>query len=88
MSLGAPLFRNGIESEDLKRYAFILKLRPGVDEAHDEAHRSVSPELIALLNESASVSTRSSAAIVYYFLLCGLATLSWRGERWRMIQPM
>jgi L-rhamnose mutarotase len=49
MSAGDPLFRNGIESEDLKRYAFILKLRPSVEEAYDEADRSVSPELIALL---------------------------------------
>jgi L-rhamnose mutarotase len=49
MSVESPLFRNGIDSEELKRYAFILKLRPGVEKAYDEAHASVPPELIALL---------------------------------------
>ncbi len=33
----------------LKRYAFILRLRPGAAEAYDAAHRAVWPEMLALL---------------------------------------
>jgi hypothetical protein len=36
MSVETPLFWNGIGSEDLKRHAFILKLRPGVETACDD----------------------------------------------------
>lgn len=38
-----------VDSQDVKRYAFILKLRPGTENDYDKAHESVSPELIALL---------------------------------------
>lgn len=40
------------ESEEgklLKRYAFILRLNPGVAEAYEKAHREVWPEMLALL---------------------------------------
>jgi L-rhamnose mutarotase len=33
----------------LKRYAFILRLRPGAAEAYEKAHREVWPEMLALL---------------------------------------
>ena len=33
----------------LRRYAFILRLRPGMAEAYEEAHRAVWPEMLALL---------------------------------------
>ncbi len=49
MSVESPLFRDGFAPHELKRYAFILKLRSGMEEAYDEAHRLVPPELIALL---------------------------------------
>ncbi len=33
----------------VKRYAFLLRLRPGTSQAYDEAHRAVWPEMLALL---------------------------------------
>ena len=50
-----------IESADrkpLKRYAFILRLNPGVSEAYEKAHREVWPEMLALL-KSAGISEYS-----------------------------
>lgn len=44
--------------EPLKRFAFILHLRPGVIEAYEEAHRHVWPEMLALL-KSAGISEYS-----------------------------
>lgn len=35
-----------------KRYAFMLRLRPGATEAYEAAHRSVWPEMLALLKEA------------------------------------
>ena len=35
-----------------KRYAFMLKLRPGTAEAYEEAHRAVWPEMLDLLKRS------------------------------------
>jgi len=35
-----------------KRYAFMLKLRPGVADAYEEAHRAVWPEMLALLKRA------------------------------------
>lgn len=49
MNAEAGLSTVSIDSSDVKRYAFILKLRPGTEKAYDKAHKSVSPELIALL---------------------------------------
>ena len=49
MNAGAPLPTTSIDSRDAKRYAFMLKLRPGTEEAYDKAHEVVSPELLALL---------------------------------------
>jgi L-rhamnose mutarotase len=46
------------ESQPLKRYAFILRLRPGAAEAYEEAHRAVWPEMLALL-KSAGISEYS-----------------------------
>lgn len=40
---------NANVSRDAKRYAFILKLRPGTEHAYDKVHESVAPELLALL---------------------------------------
>jgi L-rhamnose mutarotase len=42
----------------LKRYAFMLHLRPGAAEAYEEAHRTVWPEMLALL-KSAGISEYS-----------------------------
>jgi L-rhamnose mutarotase len=36
-------------TKPLKRYAFILRLRPGMAEAYEKAHREVWPEMLALL---------------------------------------
>jgi L-rhamnose mutarotase len=36
----------------LKRYAFMLRLRPGAAAAYEEAHRAVWPEMLALLKRS------------------------------------
>jgi L-rhamnose mutarotase len=46
------------ESTELKRYAFMLRLREGAAEAYEEAHRAVWPEMLALL-KSAGISEYS-----------------------------
>jgi L-rhamnose mutarotase len=45
-------------SQPLKRYAFILRLRPGAAEAYEQAHRAVWPEMLTLL-KSAGISEYS-----------------------------
>lgn len=40
------------EGRQLKRYAFILRLRPGMEEAYEKAHRAVWPEMLALLKSA------------------------------------
>ena len=35
-----------------KRFAFMLRLRPGAEEAYETAHRAVWPEMLALLKSS------------------------------------
>jgi len=42
----------------LKRYAFMLRLRPGMEAAYEESHRNVWPEMLALL-KSAGISEYS-----------------------------
>ena len=37
------------EGRELRRYAFMLRLRPGVEEAYEKAHRAVWPEMLELL---------------------------------------
>ena len=37
------------EANPMKRYAFILRLNPGMIEAYEEAHREVWPEMLELL---------------------------------------
>jgi len=37
------------DGRPLRRYAFILRLRPGVEEAYEKAHREVWPEMLELL---------------------------------------
>jgi L-rhamnose mutarotase len=49
MNAEVPLSMVSTDSRDVKRYAFILKLRPGVEKAYDKAHESVPPDLIALI---------------------------------------
>jgi L-rhamnose mutarotase len=44
--------------EPLKRFAFILRLRPGAAEAYEKAHREVWPQMLALL-KSAGISEYS-----------------------------
>jgi L-rhamnose mutarotase len=44
--------------EPVKRYAFMLRLRPGVAEAYEKAHREVWPEMLELL-KSAGISEYS-----------------------------
>jgi L-rhamnose mutarotase len=39
-------------SDELKRYAFMLKLRPGAAPAYEEAHSAVWPEMLALLKKA------------------------------------
>jgi len=36
----------------LQRVAFMLRLRPGMEEAYDESHRAVWPEMLALLKRA------------------------------------
>ncbi len=38
--------------QPLKRYAFMLRIRPGAEEAYESAHRAVWPEMLALLKRS------------------------------------
>jgi L-rhamnose mutarotase len=45
-------------SAPLKRFAFMLRLRPGAAEAYEQAHRAVWPEMLALL-KSAGISEYS-----------------------------
>jgi len=40
------------ESGELKRYAFLLRLRPGAAADYEEAHHSVWPEMLALLKRA------------------------------------
>lgn len=40
------------ETQTLKRYAFMLRLRPGAAEAYEETHRAVWPEMLALLKRA------------------------------------
>lgn len=47
-----------ISSNAPKRYAFMLRLRPGAEEAYEAAHRAVWPEMLALL-KSAGISEYS-----------------------------
>ncbi len=35
-----------------RRYAFLLRLRPGAESAYDEAHRNVWPEMLSLLKRA------------------------------------
>jgi len=44
--------------QPLKRYAFMLRLRPGAAAAYEEAHRAVWPEMLDLL-KSAGISEYS-----------------------------
>jgi L-rhamnose mutarotase len=41
-----------------KRYAFMLRLRPGTEEAYEAAHRAVWPEMLSLL-KAAGISEYS-----------------------------
>ncbi|HET7104165.1 MAG TPA: L-rhamnose mutarotase [Terracidiphilus sp.] len=41
-----------VEGRPLRRYAFMIHLRPGVGEAYDESHRAVWPEMLALLKRA------------------------------------
>ncbi len=40
------------EGEPLKRFAFILRLKPGVGEEYDKAHAAVWPEMLELLKSA------------------------------------
>ena len=40
------------EIAPLRRFAFQLRLRPGAEAAYDAAHRSVWPEMLALLKQA------------------------------------
>src|ERR1700750_3057525 len=42
----------------MERVAFMLKIKPGAEHSYDEAHRSVWPEMLALL-KSAGISEYS-----------------------------
>jgi L-rhamnose mutarotase len=44
--------------QPVKRYAFMLRLRPGAAEAYEKAHREVWPEMLELL-KSAGISEYS-----------------------------
>ena len=40
------------QDKPLKRWAFLLRLNPGVGEAYDKAHAEVWPEMLALLKSA------------------------------------
>jgi L-rhamnose mutarotase len=42
----------GAAPEPLKRYAFMLRIRPGTEEAYEAAHRAVWPEMLGLLKRA------------------------------------
>jgi len=42
----------GAATQPLKRYAFMLRIRPGTEAAYEEAHRTVWPEMLALLKRA------------------------------------
>jgi len=44
--------------KELRRYAFMLRIRPGAEDAYEAAHRAVWPEMLALL-KSAGISEYS-----------------------------
>jgi len=46
-----PVTKN-VKAAEPKRFAFMLKLRPGMAEAYEEAHRAVWPEMLALLKRA------------------------------------
>lgn len=56
--MSAPVSNAPKQAQPLKRYAFLLRLRPGAAEAYDAAHRAVWPEMLALL-KSAGISEYS-----------------------------
>ncbi len=52
---GADKVSSNVENaidRPLKRYAFILRLRPGAAEAYEQSHRAVWPEMLALLKRA------------------------------------
>ena len=49
MNESAP---NTTEKGQTKRYAFMLRLRPGAAEEYEEAHRAVWPEMLDLLKRA------------------------------------
>lgn len=40
------------DARPLRRYAFMLRLRPGAEAAYEESHRAVWPEMLALLKSA------------------------------------
>jgi L-rhamnose mutarotase len=40
------------DEQQLKRYAFMLRLRPGTEQAYEAAHRAVWPEMLQLLKDA------------------------------------
>ena len=52
MSTEAPRSKVSTASREVKRHAFLLKLRPGTERAYDKLHQSVPPDLIALLKRA------------------------------------
>jgi L-rhamnose mutarotase len=48
----AAMGEKSAAGKPLKRYAFMLRLRPGAAAAYEEAHRAVWPEMLALLKRA------------------------------------
>ena len=63
-----------------KRYAFQLRLKPGVEAAYEESHKAVWPEMLALL-KSAGISEYSiyrRGQLLVLALRCRDFEVSWR----------
>ncbi len=64
----------------LKRYAFILRIKPGAGDAYDEAHRAVWPEMLALLKRAgiSEYSIYRRDELLFLALRCEDFETTWR----------
>lgn len=65
---------------ELKRYAFQLRLKPGVEDAYEESHKAVWPEMLALLKRAgiSEYSIYRRDQLLVLALRCEDFEASWR----------
>jgi L-rhamnose mutarotase len=90
------------DAAPLKRYAFILRLKPGAEAEYEKAHRAVWPELLALLKSVGiseySIYRRDDLLILTHRAVDFEASwsqiadhpvnLRWQKEMARLFEPM